>query len=74
MAFDQFDNADRVAKLGCGSYLPMHRLSVDRLTEHLASLSARSSRVDEIAARFANTKGACDRAADACMTLLQQRT
>ncbi len=74
MAFDQFDNANRVAALECGSYLPMNRLSVDRLTDHLATLPQRSSRVHEIAHRIANAPDACEQAADACLACFDQRS
>jgi len=35
MAFDQFDNAARVTRLGCGSWLPMTRVSGHKLANHL---------------------------------------
>ena len=40
MAFDQFDNAARVERLGCGTWLPMTRLSPARLTKRLSQVLA----------------------------------
>lgn len=40
MAFDQFDNAARVARLGCGSWLGMPSVSAGRLTSHLRQVLA----------------------------------
>jgi UDP:flavonoid glycosyltransferase YjiC (YdhE family) len=43
MAFDQFDNAERVARLGCGNWLPMRRLSEQRLQALLAAKTDESA-------------------------------
>lgn len=40
MAFDQFDNAARVERLGCGSWLAMTRVSAERLSHLLNKLLA----------------------------------
>ena len=73
MAFDQFDNADRAAKLGCGSWLPMSRISVDRLAEHLHRVENRANQVKQIAARVAEAGDACDQAAAACIAKFEER-
>lgn len=52
MAFDQFDNAERVCKLECGSWLPMNRQTASRLTKHLRNLPDTSSGCAAIAGRF----------------------
>ena len=49
MAFDQFDNAERVARLGCGSWLPMHRQNANRLLAHLQELPRSATRTAEVA-------------------------
>ncbi len=73
MAFDQFDNADRVAKLGCGSWMPMSRVTVDSLVRHLSQLDRTAISASQIAGRLssatAESSGACDRAAAACLQL-----
>ena len=54
MAFDQFDNADRVARLGCGSWTPMARQSPERLARLLTELPQCATRTAEIAGRIPN--------------------
>jgi len=74
MAFDQFDNADRVEKLGCGSWMPMSRVTVDSLVRHLSLLSQTAISTQQIASRLtsatAESSDACDRAAAACLQQL----
>ncbi len=53
MAFDQFDNADRVARLGCGSWLPMRRLSEKRL-EALLLAAPDAQAIGEFARRVSS--------------------
>lgn len=43
MAFDQFDNGHRVARLGCGRVLPMRRVTPGRMKEALQPLMTDSS-------------------------------
>lgn len=38
MAFDQFDNGERVTRLGCGRVLPMRRITTGRLETELQAL------------------------------------
>ena len=57
MAFDQFDNAERVQQLGCGNSLPMRRVNQARLTRLVdatlrESKSVHSIRDRVIASRF----------------------
>lgn len=49
MAFDQFDNGDRVGRLGCGRVLPMRRLTVGRLQVELRTLLADATVADRSA-------------------------
>lgn len=69
MAFDQFDNAQRVAKLGCGSWRPMKNLSTGSLAKHLSSLPHTSASAEKVAGEFEGMNQACDNAGTACMTL-----
>ncbi|MCA9131515.1 MAG: hypothetical protein KDA45_00100 [Planctomycetales bacterium] len=64
MAFDQFDNAERVAKLGCGSWFPMDKQSPGRLRRHLAALPRTAARVQDIAARVPSQGSVVGRAID----------
>ena len=73
MAFDQFDNAHRVAKLACGSWMSMSTISVRTLQKHLRALSQTSMGVTEIARRFTGSQRACDQAANACLCLYGPR-
>lgn len=52
MAFDQFDNAERVERLGCGSWLPMRKLSTRRMVQHLQNLPSVSSGVAKVQDRI----------------------
>ena len=70
MAFDQFDNADRVAKLGCGSWMPMTRLTPRTLQMHLRNVEQASPNLATIAERCSQSTNACEAAADACMKIL----
>ena len=53
MAFDQFDNAERVTRLRCGSWLPMRKQNTDRLVAHLQNLPHTATRTTEVAERLA---------------------
>jgi rhamnosyltransferase subunit B len=53
MAFDQFDNAERVARLGCGSWLPMRKLSTARLQRLIATLPQSAGGTEQAARRVA---------------------
>lgn len=70
MAFDQFDNADRVAKLGCGSWIPMTKVTPQSLVTQLQKLEQNSLGRARVAERCAATADACEGAADACMKML----
>lgn len=50
MAFDQFDNAARVHRLGCGRWLPMVKVSAKRLQRQLAGV------LDDVVVRAATGK------------------
>ncbi len=52
MAFDQFDNAERIARLGCGSWLPMRKQTVEKLVEHLQQLPNSAAQSSSIVRRF----------------------
>ncbi len=52
MAFDQFDNAERVADLGCGTWLPMRQQNTARLVHHLRHLPQTSTQVAAVAKRM----------------------
>ncbi len=71
MAFDQFDNAARVTKLGCGSWMPMDRISSEALVEQLRRLESMSSKRAEVATRLLNSSPACERAAHACLKITE---
>ncbi len=43
MGFDQFDNADRVQKVGCGHVCPMKKLTVRRMTRLLSEILSQPS-------------------------------
>jgi rhamnosyltransferase subunit B len=48
MAFDQFDNAERVQRLRCGSWLPMRKLNTRRMIQHLQNLPSASGGVASV--------------------------
>jgi hypothetical protein len=52
MAFDQFDNAERVTKLGCGDWLPMRRVTADRLKARLQNLNQRAPNTFHVSSRW----------------------
>ena len=52
MAFDQFDNAERVQRLGCGTWLPMQKLTTPRLVHQLQQLPQYSGQVTAIRSRL----------------------
>ncbi|MGN6136460.1 MAG: glycosyltransferase [Aureliella sp.] len=73
MAFDQFDNAARVARLGCGRTLAMVRVTASRLARHLAGVlgdAGLKSRADQVAARLAQQPVTPD---DLAKVILEQR-
>ena len=63
MAFDQFDNADRVLSLGCGSWLAMRQVTVAKLMRHLQHLLQTSGSSGQIAQRLAGPRDTSLRAA-----------
>ena len=69
MAFDQFDNAARVAKIACGLWMPMTNISVSSLQKCLRALDQASVAVAEVACRFTGSPDACDQAAIACQAI-----
>jgi rhamnosyltransferase subunit B len=73
MAFDQFDNAERVMELGCGSWMPMRKLTVARLVEHLQRLRQSGRSSDQIAQRFEGPRDAVRRAAERILKLYDGR-
>lgn len=52
MAFDQFDNADRVKRLGCGSWMPMKQINAEKLVSHLQNLPQQSKHIADVARNF----------------------
>ncbi len=70
MAFDQFDNAERVMRLGCGSWLPMRKLSVAKLIGRLQQLPHTGSLSTKIAQRLGGSRDASQRAAATIVELL----
>jgi UDP:flavonoid glycosyltransferase YjiC (YdhE family) len=69
MAFDQFDNAVRVAKLGCGSWMPMTRVSVGSMMQRIDGVARTAAAVASVAEYFTAEPIACDDAAQACLTI-----
>jgi rhamnosyltransferase subunit B len=72
MAFDQFDNADRVQRLGCGLWFPKRRMSVTRMVDYLQRLPQSSKQSSQIAKHFLPNDDACLRAAEAIMHLYER--
>ncbi|MEO8270765.1 MAG: nucleotide disphospho-sugar-binding domain-containing protein, partial [Aureliella sp.] len=64
MAFDQFDNAERVAKLECGSWLPMTKHSPSRLAAHLRNLPRTSLRCALVAQQMSRQPPASELAVE----------
>ncbi len=62
MAFDQFDNAERVARLGCGSWLAMRQQNTGRLVAHLEGLPRTATRSLEVAQRMTTQPSATEQA------------
>jgi rhamnosyltransferase subunit B len=62
MAFDQFDNAERVSDLGCGSWLAMPKQTSQRLAQQLAALPRTAQHVHEVAERIRSQPDATSRA------------
>lgn len=52
MAFDQFDNAERVGRLGCGNWIPMQKMTARRLTGLLQSAGGSEAGRHETADRM----------------------
>jgi rhamnosyltransferase subunit B len=72
MAFDQFDNAVRVAKLACGTWQAMTSVSIRSLSRHLRDIDSTSVAVKEVAGRISNGMDVCEQAAQACLGLLKR--
>jgi UDP:flavonoid glycosyltransferase YjiC (YdhE family) len=70
MAFDQFDNAARVEKLGCGSWMPMTRVSVSALTQRLDGLILTAASAELVAENFKAESMPCEKAAQACLAIV----
>jgi UDP:flavonoid glycosyltransferase YjiC (YdhE family) len=68
MAFDQFDHAERVRRLGCGDTLPRRRFSADRAAATLGRLIASGEVADRCAEAAAACKGV-DAIGEACDVL-----
>jgi rhamnosyltransferase subunit B len=73
MAFDQFDNAERVARLGCGSWLPMHTQNTARLMAHLQALPHSATRTAEVAQQLSQQPSAAELAVKLIESLIQKR-
>ncbi|MEZ6080663.1 MAG: glycosyltransferase [Pirellulaceae bacterium] len=73
MAFDQFDNAERVAKLQCGSWLPMTKHSPARLAAHVRNLPRTALDCALVAKRMAEQPPACELAVEKIRQMLAQR-
>ena len=76
MAFDQFDNAQRVQRLGCGAWFPMRKLTLDRLTCHLERILHRDHyhhSAKKIAQDLAVAPSGSAQAADTIMTKLNSQ-
>ncbi len=58
MAFDQFDNAQRVYNLSCGSWLPMTRCTSRRLLTHLERLPQVATQCSAVARQLATQPAA----------------
>ena len=71
MAFDQFDNASRVEKLGVGSWMPMTRVTTKSLMQLLTSASL-NSQTEATATMLASQPSACDLAAEVSVALLKK--
>ncbi len=70
LAYDQFDNATRVEKLGVGRWLK-HDRDLESLLQFLLADSATHERCSEIKLKLAGISGA-ERAADAIISLAKQ--
>ncbi len=73
MAFDQFDNAERVSKLACGSWLPMTKQSPSRLIAHLRKLSRTSMGCARVAHMVAEQPSASGLAVQKIRQMLARR-
>ena len=65
-AHDQFDNADRIVRMGCGRAVPRKRLTENRLATELGLLPKhdRIVGVASEAARHIRSEGGASRAAE----------
>jgi UDP:flavonoid glycosyltransferase YjiC (YdhE family) len=70
MAFDQFDNGERVQRLGCGSWFPMRRLNTSKLIQHVQHLPHTATGTADIAARIADQPSATALAVQAIESLI----
>lgn len=74
MAHDQFDNADRVRRLGVGDWLPRHRFTesnVARTLRHLLADAGVAQAARQWALQQAQASDACDAAAQVLEVLMQ---
>lgn len=70
MAFDQFDNAERVARLGCGSWLPMRQVTLERLLAHWHGLPRTASQATAVSSRMPAQQQCLDQAVDSIHSIL----
>ncbi|MFN9713745.1 MAG: glycosyltransferase [Planctomycetota bacterium] len=74
MAYDQFDNAERLVELGVGTAVPVHAFQPARVTRALHALLANPDTIAKcqtVAKRLNNTKG-LERSADAVERLVMR--
>ncbi len=64
MAFDQFDNAARVARLECGSWLPMREQSSASLVAHIKKLDRSAPQATTISQRIKAQPSAAQQAVE----------
>lgn len=55
MAFDQFDNASRVQRLGCGRWFPMTKVSASKLVAAIQKLPQSTQHTGQVAERLRNS-------------------
>ncbi len=72
MAFDQFDNAARVAKLGWGTWMPMTQMTVSSLVQHLIGSKNIAKPTNLVIDGAKANSEACELAADACLAIPQK--
>lgn len=74
MAFDQFDNAERVSKLKCGSWLAMAKHTSSQLAAHLRNLPHTSQGCARVAQLLAKQPPAAALAVEKIQRLRAQRS